>query len=96
MIAIGPIASVLMVLASIAPTVEQLDEARFRVRIVYDGSSPTDHANAQIALMRKASEICRGKGRALSEGTLELNNAEPIRKNRPALELAEIYTCVAR
>jgi hypothetical protein len=92
----GLLLSALFILASVGPSVEPLDNARFRVRIVFDNTeSGRAHADAQIAIMRKARSECRGKGTAVSEGTLYLNNAAPIRGDRKALELAEIYTCVA-
>jgi hypothetical protein len=89
----GLLSSALLVLASIGPTVEPIDAVRFRVKIVFDGTGARDHANAQLALMRKARDECRGKGGAQSEGTLYLNNAPPIRGDRKALELAEVYSC---
>jgi hypothetical protein len=92
----APLASALLILASVGPSVEQIDDSRFRVKIVFDNTeSARSHAEAQLAIIRKARTECRGKGAAVSEGTLYLNNAAPIRGNRKALELAEIYTCVA-
>ena len=92
----GPLVLALLILASVGPSVEQLDDARFRVKIVFDNTeSGRAHADAQLAIIRKARAECRGKGTAVSEGTLYLNIAAPIRGDRKALELAEIYTCVA-
>ena len=83
----------LMVLASVGPTVTQIDAERFRVGIIFDDQSPRGHANAQIALMRSASAHCRGKGTAVSEGTLNLDKAEPLRRGKEAMDLSEIYSC---
>ena len=85
--------SALLVLASVGPTIEQLDEGRFRVKVVFDDTSPRGNVAAQVALARKAQAECRGNGMAVSEGTLALNDAAPIRGNRKALELAEVYIC---
>jgi hypothetical protein len=87
--------SALLIAASVGPTVEHIDDERFRVKIVFDNTeSGSAHANAQIALMRKARAECRGKGSAQSEGALYANTAPPIRGDRKALELAEVYSCV--
>ena len=85
--------SALLILASIGPTVEQLDDGRFRVKIVFDDTSPNGNVDAQVALARKAQAVCRGNGMAVSEGSLNLDDAAPIRSNRKALELAEVYIC---
>ena len=89
----GLSSSALLVLASVGPTIEQLDEGRFRVKVVYDDTSPRGHANAQVAVAREAQRACRGKGNAVSEGTLHVNDAAPIRGSRKALELSEVYIC---
>ena len=83
----------LIMLAAVGPTVTMIDETRFRVENVYRDRTPTGHANAQIALMRAASKHCRGKGVAVSEGSLELNNAEPTKGGKKALALSEVYSC---
>jgi len=85
--------SALLVLALAGPTIEQLDDGRFRVKVVFDDTSPRGNVAAQVALARKAQAECRGKGMAVSEGTLELGDAAPLRRNRKALELAEVYIC---
>lgn len=90
---VGFTLSALMILASVGPTVTELDEQRFRVGIIFDDQSPRAHANAQIALMRAASRHCKGKGTAVSEGTLYVNEAEPLRRGKEALDLSEIYSC---
>lgn len=86
-------AAALFILASSGPTLSQIDEARFRVSIVYDDKSPRGHANAQVSLMKMADKHCKGRGKAVSEGALELNKAEPIRRGREALSLSEVYSC---
>jgi hypothetical protein len=87
------ISSALLVLASVGPTIEQLDEGKFRVKVVFDDTSPRGHVSAQVALARKAQQECRGRGNAVSEGTLHVNDAAPIRGSRKALELSEVYLC---
>ena len=71
----GLISSALLVLTSVGPTIEQLDEGRFRVKVVFDDTSPRGHANA------------------VSEGTLDVNDAAPLRGSRKAVELSEVYLC---
>lgn len=80
-------------LAVSVPTVVQVDADRFRVEIVFDDPSPMGNANAQIALINAARKHCKGKGRAISEGELELNSAESLRRGKKALGLAEVYRC---
>jgi len=89
----GLLSSALLVLASAGPTIEQLDEGRFRVKVVFDDTSPRGHASAQDAVARKAQAECRGKGNAVSEGTIALNDTAPLRGSRKALELSEVYLC---
>jgi hypothetical protein len=86
----------ILALASVGPNIAPIDEQRFRVSIVYDDTSPMGHGNAQVALMKAAERFCRGKGKAVSEGTLELNDAAPLRGKRKALEVSEIYRCVPK
>ena len=88
--------SALMVLASVGPTVTELDQERFRVGIIFDDQSPRGHADAQIALMRAAAKHCKGRGSALSGGTLNVDRAEPLRSGKEALSLSEIYSCRAK
>jgi hypothetical protein len=91
----GLLVSALLIAASVGPTVERIDDETFRVKIVFDNTkSGTAHANAQMALMRKARAECRGNGSAKSEGPLHVNAAPPIRGDREALELVEVYRCV--
>ncbi|MBS0483187.1 MAG: hypothetical protein JSR96_13790 [Proteobacteria bacterium] len=90
------LASALLILAAVGPQVIPIDDARFRVRVVYDDKSAAGHANAQLALISTARKNCKGRGVAVSEGMFELNKAEPIRRGREALELNEVYRCVAK
>jgi hypothetical protein len=86
----------LLMLAVIGPTVTAIDDRRFRVGIVYDNTSPSGHADAQLALMKAAKKACVGKGMAISDGSLTLGNAAPIKGKRRALALSEIYSCQPR
>jgi len=85
----------LLFLASVGPTITEIEGSSFRVTILYDDHSLRGHAKAQIALVKAAKKHCRGKGKAISSGTLELNNAEPIKK-KETLELSEVYSCVLK
>jgi hypothetical protein len=88
-----PVCLTLAVLASVGPTVAPIDEARFRVRIVYDDTSISGHTQAQVALMKAAVKHCKGRGEAVSEGALTVNRAEPLRKGKAAIDLSEVYVC---
>jgi hypothetical protein len=85
--------SVVFMLAVTGASATAIDESRFRISIVFDDPSPLGHANAQIALMKAAKKVCKRKGKAISEGSLNLDAAPSIRKNRRALALSEIYYC---
>ncbi|CAN5286974.1 hypothetical protein BH11PSE5_BH11PSE5_10620 [soil metagenome] len=85
--------TVLFLLAVAGPTITLIDDSRFRVGIVFDDTSPSGQTDAQLALMKAAERACKGKGKAISEGTLNLDNAPSIRPNRKALALSEIYSC---
>ncbi len=89
---VSPFALALLFSAS-APQLMALEDGRFRVSILFDDKRAQANANAQIMLQKAASKHCKGKGQAISEGTLELNNAPPIRDGKDALELAEVYRC---
>lgn len=85
-----------LVLAATAPQIVAVDDAQFRVSIVFDDDSPLGNAAAQLALMKTAQQNCKGRGVARSEGTLYLNRTEPIRRGKPAQELSELYRCVPK
>jgi hypothetical protein len=70
-------------------TVEELGEGRYRLTITYPGgSSPEVHAHMVIRLMEHAERLCSGRGRAVSDGSLEANEAP-----RGRLALSETYSC---
>jgi hypothetical protein len=85
-----------LLLAAAAPsnvTVEALGETRFRFTTVYArNGGPEAIMQAQFRLMEQAERTCRGRGRAVSEGSLRLDPA-PGRPN--GLAISEIYNCVA-
>lgn len=90
------LASVLILLASAGPEIATVDEARFRVTIRYDDLSVGGHTKAQVSLIKAAGKFCAERGQAaVSEGALELNEAEPL-KRRKTLSLSEVYTCTAK
>jgi hypothetical protein len=85
--------ALLLVAAAPNVTVETLGETRFRVTTVYATSGgPELIARAQFRLMEEAERVCRGRGRAVSEGSLEIHPA-PDRPGRTAL--SEVYNCIA-
>ena len=74
-------------------TVLPMTEGRFEVSTTIKGSSPSAHANAQIALMQVAQKTCKGRGRAISAGTLILGVTEPDSKGKTRLKISEVYSC---
>ncbi len=87
--------SALLLAAAGAPnvTVEALGETRFRLTTVYAESAGYEvTVRAQLRLVEAARRACRGRGRAVSEGSLRLDQA-PGRPNQVAL--SEIYNCIA-
>ncbi|HYI49269.1 MAG TPA: hypothetical protein VEX35_12480 [Allosphingosinicella sp.] len=87
--------SALMLAAAAAPnvTVEALGETRFRFTTVYaDNGDYQVIMRAQLRLTAEARRICRGRGRAVSEGSVRADQA-PGRPGRIAL--SEIYNCIA-
>ena len=95
-----PVANLALALFALSSGVVEaapIDNDRFKVSIVYRSSaSPIEQANAQIALMQAAKKQCKGKGQAVSEGTLYLDGVEPDAKGHKKLRLSEIYACVAK
>ena len=72
--------------------VEELDDGRFRFTVTYSArASPAVHARMQLRLMEQAERQCRGRGRAVSAGALEANQAPGGR-----IALSEIYSCQPR
>jgi hypothetical protein len=88
--------SVLLLLAAAAApnvTVEALGETRFRFTTVYsEHGGPDVITRALLRLMEQARRTCRGRGRAVSEGSLRL---DPAPGQRGRLALSEIYNCIA-
>jgi hypothetical protein len=87
--------SALLLAAAAAPnvTVEALGETRFRFTTVYAESSGYQAImRAQSRLTEQARHVCRGRGRAVSEGALRVDQA-PGQPGRIAL--SEIYNCIA-
>ncbi len=85
----------LLVLAAMAPprnlAVEDLGDNRFRLTITYaNTASPELHARMQIRLMEEAARLCRDRRRAVSERTLEVNEAP-----RGRIAVSEVYSCAA-
>jgi hypothetical protein len=74
-------------------TVETLGETRFRVTIVLASNArPAVTALALFRLMEEAARLCRGHGRAASEGSLQIDQVA----GRPdRTSLSEIYNCIA-
>lgn len=82
-----------LVIASQMVTVLPMTDGRFEVSTTIKGSSPSAHANAQIALMQVAQKACKGRGRAISSGTLVLGVIEPDAKGKTRLKISEVYSC---
>lgn len=73
-------------------TVEQLDDGSYRLTVVYSAHANVElHARMQLRLMEHAERLCRGRGRAVSAGTLEVNQAP-----RGRIALSEVYSCQSR
>jgi hypothetical protein len=64
---------------------------RLRLTALANSDSPESLARAMIGLREEAARQCHGRGRPVSEGTLEANQV-PGRRGR--LALSEIYSCV--
>jgi hypothetical protein len=74
-------------------TVETLGESRYRFTTVYPENAGLEVImRAQLRLTKQAGRTCRGRGRAVSEGSLRL---DPAPGQRGRLALSEIYNCVA-
>ena len=82
----------LFALALVGPQIAELDNGRFQVRVRFDDRSVSGHMEAQLVMIEAATAHCKGRGQAISEGTLELNASVPIKKRR-TLELRETYAC---
>jgi hypothetical protein len=86
--------SALLLAAAAAPnvTVEALGETRFRFTTVYPENAGYEVImRAQFRLMEQAERTCRGRGRAVSEGSLRV---DPAPGQRGRLALSEVYNCV--
>lgn len=76
--------------------VETLEAGRYRLStVVRDAGSPTLHAEAQIRLMREGQRLCRGIGRAVSDGVIEVNRPPAGGGRRTRLVISETYSCVS-
>ena len=82
----------LFLLLGSSVAVEPIDADRFRLTVRYNGHA---HVEAQLALIETARRLCKGKGRAVSAGTLhadEVPKTDPARK-RGRLKLSEEWRC---
>ena len=84
--------ALLLIAAAPNVAVEPAPDGRFRVSTVIAGDSgmPEDYARGLLRLRAAAEEQCRGRGRAISSGTIEADRV-PHRPDR--LSLAETYAC---
>lgn len=64
--------------------------------VIENSNSPREHAKAQFKLMRLAKKACKGKGTAVSEGTLNVDNVVLEGKSKPVLVISEYYRCSSR
>ena len=87
-----------LLLAS-APSVsiQPLDNGWFRLSVEYKGTSIEAHSDAQLRLIAAAGRLCKGKGRPLSEGTLNVDEVAradgPARKRGRLTVLSEEWRC---
>lgn len=92
----SPLAAGLLLMSAGLVEIIPLDGTRFTVTTLFSGSSVSANESAQIALMQAAAKHCSGRGVAVSDGGLQLDNADPDAKGRKRLRLSETYSCVAR
>ncbi len=86
----------LLALAS-SVTVQPIDADRFRLTIIYGGRSAYAHAEAQMKLIGAAEGLCKGRGRAVSEEALMLNEvskADKATRKKGRLSLSQEWRCV--
>ncbi|HEU0097966.1 MAG TPA: hypothetical protein VFQ67_04245 [Allosphingosinicella sp.] len=63
-----------LLLASAPPvSIQPLDDGWFRLTVTYKPSGIQAHADAQGRLIAAASRLCKGKGRPVSEGSLDVD-----------------------
>jgi len=91
--AFGVLSSLLFLATLSGPTVELLGDQRFRVVVVLDDASARGTLAAQDAIASKAHETCRGRGTAISEGEVRVEDAAPVQLGRRAYEVSENYLC---
>ncbi|MBK9432653.1 MAG: hypothetical protein IPN50_09665 [Sphingomonadales bacterium] len=86
-----------LLLATVNPHVEVIEDNRFKISaVIINPNSPTDHYNAQMGIALKAKQVCiaLNRGPAVSEGTLHLDNLPPVKgKKKSALQVSEFYSC---
>ena len=87
-----------LLLASAPPvTVQPLPDGWYRLTIVYKPSGIQAHSDAQLRLIAAAGRLCKGKGRAASEGSLNVDEVPDTdvagRKSGRRLALSEKWQC---
>lgn len=84
-------------LASAAQEATPLEGGRFRLTVTVYDSSASGQADALVGLTKAAVKVCKAKGlQAVSEGTLEVNQAPPNARGRKGLAISEVYRCVPK
>ena len=88
----APALVALLALSAAAPdvTVEPQADGRLRLTIVFANTNPEMYARAMLRLQAEAARQCRGRGRPVSVGAMEVN---PVRERRGRLALTETYRC---
>jgi hypothetical protein len=79
--------------------VERLEDGRIRVSTVYRGGSLDSSTRAVIKLASAAEKLCGGRGRAVSEGALIIDNVpreDRAARKRGDVRLSETYRCLER
>lgn len=91
----APLLPALLLAGAAAVSIQPLDGGWFRLTILYKGSGIEAHANAQLRLIAAADRLCRGKGRPVSEGTLQVDEVPRTgtRKRGRILALSEKWRC---
>ena len=89
--------AILLVAALSSIAIQPLDSGRFQLTIIVRSQSLESITDGQLKLIAAARRLCRGKGQAVSEGTLEVNKVprtDRALRKRGDMSMAEVYRCV--
>lgn len=92
--------SALLTILASGVHVETIEENRFKISaIVKNGGSVSESFAAQVAIIKKAQQMCKAlkRGSAVSEGTLYLDDLPPPEGKKKGLkQVSEFYSCAAK